>query len=620
MKNVLLIVTLSALIPACSTLPPTNSVTSLPSSPVAAIVAQADSGSTGEIQNANRQIARSGDEPLAELAQSMLDADTVLPVVEFTPDLLQKLLLSELAARGGEWQSAYITLLGVAQQTRDPRIARRAMEVALEAKQATEALAAIRLWRELAPKADEPNHYFLRFIVFSDDLSEAQKLLTERLAKAAPHERGYTILQIQQILRYAKDKAAAFTLLEQLLAPYPEWIESRLALAQAAFLKGDTQRAIREARAARALKPASEEAVLAHALLISDTNAAMKELQDFLAVYPKSYQVRLELARKMIDQHEYSKARTEFEMLLKAEPKSMSTLFVLGVVALYEKDGLAAEKYFKNWLALLEENPNSERDPGQVYSYLSQIAEDRGDTEAALQWLGKMAGSDSRQNSQFNLQLRRASLMAKGDKLQEARAVLKGLHADSLEDKVQIILTEAQILRGANQTLQAFQVLESGLKKYPDNHDLLYDHALAAEKLDRWGVMETSLRQLISLAPEQHNAYNALGYSLAERNVRLPEALILIEKALKLAPDDPYILDSLGWCQFRMGNLKASENTLRHAYELRADPEIAVHLGEVLWRKGQKDEAQKFWREAQSKDPKSDALKSTLVRFNVSLQ
>jgi tetratricopeptide (TPR) repeat protein len=567
------------------------------------------------IRNTNALVA---DESLDELALSMLDG-TILPAVELTPELLQKLLQSEFAAQAGEWQSAYATLLALARQTRDPRLARRAMEVALEAKQAPETLAAIRLWRDLAPKAEEPNHYFLRFIAFSDDLSEAQTLLRARLEKAAPHERGYVILQMQQILRYAKDKSAAFVVLEQLLAPYPEWIESRLALAQAAFLKGDTQRALREARAARAIKPASEEAVLTHVLLISDTRAAMKELQDYLAVYPKAYQVRMELARKMLDQHEYSKSRGEFELLLKSEPKNLSTLYVLGVVAMYEKDGVAAEKYFTGWLAASAENPGSDRDPGQVYSWLSQIAEERGDTEAALNWLIRMAGNDSRQNSQFNLQLRRAALMAKAGKLPEARAVLKALRADGTDEKVQVVMTEAQILRSANQPLQAFQVLEAGLKRFPNNHDLLYDYALAAEKLDRWQVMETALRQLMVLVPGEHNAYNALGYSLAERNIRLPEALVLIEKALKLAPDDPYIMDSLGWCQFRMGNLKESEQTLRRAYDLRADPEIAVHLGEVLWRKGQKDEAQKFWREAQSKDPKSDALKNTLVRFNVSL-
>ena len=131
--------------------------------------------------------------------------------------------------------------------------------------------------------------------------------------------------------------------------------------------------------------------------------------------------------------------------------------------------------------------------------------------------------------------------------------------------------------------------------------------------------MEASLRQVMTLSPSQHHAYNALGYSLAERNVRLPEALTLIEKALQLAPNDPYIMDSLGWVQFRMGRLTESEKTLRQAYGLRADPEIAVHLGEVLWKLGQKDEAQKFWREARNKDPKSDTLKSTLARLNVSL-
>ena len=217
MKNVFIIVTLSALFSACTTFPQPNA-----SKPLAA---------TGNFGTA-AQLAEVST-PDEDLAQILPDPNANVPSVNLSPEILQKLLISELAQQRGDWQSSFVTLLNVAQQTRDPRLAKRAMEVALDARQANEALVAIRLWRELAPKADEPNQYYLRFIVFSDDLSEAQALLTTQLRNAAPYERGYTILQLQQILRYAKDKNAAFSVLEQLVAPYPEWIESRLALAEA---------------------------------------------------------------------------------------------------------------------------------------------------------------------------------------------------------------------------------------------------------------------------------------------------------------------------------------------------------------------------------------------------
>jgi Flp pilus assembly protein TadD len=181
------------------------------------------------------------------------------------------------------------------------------------------------------------------------------------------------------------------------------------------------------------------------------------------------------------------------------------------------------------------------------------------------------------------------------------------------------MVAEAQLLRNVNQSREALSVLEAGLKRFPENTDLLYDYAMVAEKLDRMDLMETSLRKIMKLAPDNQHAYNALGYSLAERNIRLEEAYALVEKALRLAPEDPFIMDSMGWVQFRLGRLKESEALLRRAYALRPDPEIGVHLGEVLWVIGQREDAKKLWRDANSKDPKNDTLKSTLARLQVIL-
>jgi Flp pilus assembly protein TadD len=161
--------------------------------------------------------------------------------------------------------------------------------------------------------------------------------------------------------------------------------------------------------------------------------------------------------------------------------------------------------------------------------------------------------------------------------------------------------------------------MEAGTRRFPDNMDFLYDFALVAEKMGKVDVMEKSLRQVMAKQPDNMQAYNALGYSLADRNVRLKEAYGLIDKALKMAPGDPFIMDSMGWVQYRMGNLSAAEAQLRKAYALRSDPEIAVHLGEVLWKKGQQDDARTLWREAAAKDPKNDSLKSTLTRLRQTL-
>ena len=171
------------------------------------------------------------------------------------------------------------------------------------------------------------------------------------------------------------------------------------------------------------------------------------------------------------------------------------------------------------------------------------------------------------------------------------------------------------MLRDANQPREAFDLIGNGLQRMPDQPELLYDYAMLAEKLERMDLLETNLKKLISLQPDHAHAYNALGYSLADRNLRLPEAQGLIEKALQLSPNDPFIIDSMGWLMYRMGRHKQALEYLRKAYTARPDPEIAAHLGEVLWVDGEHREAEKIWLEAAKVTPGNDALKSTIKRF-----
>ncbi|QDZ29051.1 tetratricopeptide repeat protein [Noviherbaspirillum sp. UKPF54] len=605
MKTALLIVTLPLVLSACASwsqrpaLPPLNA-------PDATAPGFSADGKLVKKQQVSRHLGSAESEPRV---------DDPLPSAELTEDVMYKVLSAEIAYQRGDWQTGYVTMLGLAQQTRDPRLARRAAEIALAAKEADEALAAVRLWRTLAPHSEEAAQYYLSFVILSDDLAEAKPLLTERLKEARPQTRGLLAFQVQRLLARAKDKAAAFALLEDLLKPYLDMPEARLALAQGAFAKGDSERARQEAQTALKLKPDSELAALSLAQVTTDKNEAAKSLSDFLARHPKARDVRMAYARMLVEQKQYGKARHEFEMMLKEQPQDLTALYALGVLSVQVNDFGAAEKYLTTYLNVLSANPEEERDPNQALLLLAQIAEERKDTDAVLKWLAQIEPGEAF----LSAQIKRAQIIAKRGDMAQARQLLHELKANGEREQTQVISAEAQILRDANQLAPAMEVLKAGLKQYPDNTDLLYDYAMVAEKGNQLDIMETALRRIMELAPNNQHAYNALGYSLAERNIRLNEAYELIDKALKLAPEDPYIMDSMGWVQFRMGNLKEAESLLRRAYELRPDAEIAVHLGEVLWIKGQKADAQKFWRDAQTKDPQNDMLKSTLARLNVNL-
>ncbi|MES2129249.1 MAG: tetratricopeptide repeat protein [Pseudomonadota bacterium] len=590
MKNTVAIVTLAGLLSACAVAPQPQLAAPVPApAPAAPVVAEAAA-------------------PVAEAA---------LPNVQLTSDLLYRLLKAEFDFKNGNWQGPYMTLMGSAQQTRDPRLARRAAEMAIGAKQASESMAAIRLWRELAPTSEEATQYYLGLAVMSDQLGEAEALFRQRLQEATPEARGMAIFQIQQYLVRARDKAAAGAMLERLLAPFTELFEAHVVLAQLAYTRNDMALAHEHAMASLKQKPSSELAILTVAQVTPDADAVAALLAKFVAANPAALEVRMALARVLVTQKQYDKARVEFLALLKVQPDNLATLYALGIMSMQLSDNAGAEKYLSHFVDVLAERPNDERDPSKVLMMLSNLAEERGDIKAALSWLDKVDGADV--HASLQAQLKRAQLVARQGDLDAARKALDALKTEDAGEQAQVLLTHGQILRDASQNETAYTLLEGAAKRFPGNADVLYDYALAAEKTGRVDVMETTLRAVIAQAPDNHHAYNALGYSLAERNVRLPEALELIDKAMKMAPDDPFIMDSLGWVQYRLGKLDEAEATLRRAYALRRDAEIAVHLGEVLWQRGKKADAQKILREARAKDPQNDTLKSTLARLNVKL-
>lgn len=596
MKNAFAIVTLSALLSACAVAPKQQPA---PDSDQPLLAAEA------------QRKAQAGEAP--DEAKS----EENIPNVAMTSTMMTQLMQAEMAFKNGDWQGPYLTLLSLAQQTRDPRLAKRAAEMALSAKQAEDALAAVRLWREFSPHSEEASQYYLGLVILSDNLGEAEKILQQRLAEATPGARGLVMFQMQQLLMRAKDKDAGIAMIERLVKPYGNTMEAHVVLAQTALARGAKADAQREARAALQIKPDSEIAVLTLAQVSEDDGQAIGILKQFLDAHPDSREVRTAYARLLVDSKQFEAARREFIALDKAQPDNPGVLYALGVLSMQMNDNKGAEGYLTRFVDVMERAPEEERDASKAVLILSQLAEERGDYQAAQDWLSRLDSGDEK--IQFGAELRRAQLIAKAGDVPGARKHLATLQTEDKAQQAQILLVEAQILRDAGKEQEAYRLMEQGTKRFPDNMDFLYDFALTAERVGKTDVMEKSLRKVIANAPDNQHAYNALGYSLADRNVRLKEARQLVEKALGMAPNDPFIMDSMGWVEYRMGNLDAAEAQLRKAYAVRSDPEIAVHLGEVLWKKGEQDEARKLWREAQTKDAKNEALKTTLARLRVSL-
>jgi tetratricopeptide (TPR) repeat protein len=463
----------------------------------------------------------------------------------------------------------------------------------------------------------EAAHFLVTLLIASGRMDEAFSMLQQQLQHASPAIRSAMILNIHRLLARNEDKQAAFQMLEKLLEPYKSTPEAHLSLAQAAYTMGNSDRAVTEARAALDANPQSELAVLVLAQVLPEKQDAATLLGQFLNENPKSREVRLAYARMLVEQSRFQQAQDQFRQLLDDQPDDLTSLYAVGLLNMQTRNLPEAERYLSRFLQVLAASPTEMRDPTQALLMLAQIAEERNDVPAALAWLDQVEAPTP--EAEFELQIKRAQLKAKEGDVDGALKLLDEVKTDDEERQAQVAMAQAQILRVAGKPAQALAVLQKTLKRFPDNTGLLYDYAMVAETLKRFDTMEQSLRKLIKLAPQNQHAYNALGYSLADRNVRLEEAEQLIQRALELAPEDPFIMDSMGWVEFRLGRLSSAEQILRRAYELRPDPEIAAHLGEVLWVQGQRDDAKAVWREAAGKAPDNNTLKDTLARLKVDL-
>lgn len=531
-----------------------------------------------------------------------------LPAVELTAGLLHRFLLAEISGQRGLLADSAALHLDLARETRDPRIARRAAEIGLHGRRMDIALEAARIWQEADPASPQARQTVINLLAAQGRHDELKAAVAALLA-SEPRHIAQNLSHLNRLFARAQDRKAARELVDALTEPYLAHAEAHYARALAAHEMRDPAAALAAIRRAREIRPDWENAALAHAQMIENRAEALDVLAAFIATQPRAREARLAYARALVNDKRYEEARRHFRILLEQgageADRGGDIVFAVAVLSLQLNDTADAERHLRR----LVEIDHAEADKARFH--LGQIAADGQRLDEALQWFGQIG----RGEHYLNARLHAANILVKQGRLDQARAHLAGTEAANPRERVQLLLGEAQLLREANRHADAHAVLVAGLAKQPDQPELLYEAALLAEKLGRLDELETRLRRLIELRPEHAHAHNALGYSLADRNIRLDEARALIDRAVELAPNDPFILDSQGWVLFRLGQTQAALDTLKRAFGIRPDPEIAAHLGEVLWAVGQRDEARATWDKARREHPANEVLAETIKRF-----
>jgi tetratricopeptide (TPR) repeat protein len=571
--------------------------------------------------------------------------------------LFYQLLIGEMELRAGQAGTAFEVILDAARRTRDEALFSRAVTIALQARAGDQALAATKAWRTAVPGSMEPLRLQLQILGALNRMGGAAEPLLALIEGTPEADRERLFNALPRFLQRAPDRQQTAKVLEGVLqrytvaggaTPSPAATAARVAIARTWLAAGEGERALTLALAARQADPASGGPVLLAIDLMAGQPAAEAIVTAYLQQPAADPQIRLAYARRLTLSQRYVDAVQQLEVVTREQPTLAAPQLSLGALQLELRRPKEAEAALLRYVELVQAPPrdlsaatptpatapptpaddatdeeddaeaaDSTADPGlsQAWMMLAQIAEQRGDVAAAEAWLARIDDPERL----LEVQTRRAALLARQGKVDEGRSLIRETPERNPAEARAKLVAEAGVLRDLKLWQAAYDVMTTANQRFVDDADLLYEQSMVAEKLDRMDEMERLLRRVIVLKPDNAHAHNALGYSLADRGLRLDEARALIVRALELAPGDPFITDSLGWVEYRLGNTSEALRHLRAAYASRPDPEVAAHLGEVLWVANQRDEARRIWRDARSRDAANEVLRETLARLKVDL-
>jgi len=563
--------------------------------------------------------------------------------------LFYQLLIGELELRTGQAGTAYEVILDAARRTRDETLFRRSVDIALQARAGDQALAATRAWRVARPGSADAVRMQLQILSALNRVADAVEPLRALINLTPEAERPGLVAALPRFLQRSGDRKAAAVVIEQVLEPLRRnpalALPAVVALGRAWLNAGEADRALVLAVTAAGADTAAPGPALLALELMATRPDAEKLVQAHLALPAADTSVRLAYVSVLTQAQRLVDAAAQLDIVTRQKPDLAPPYLTLGAVQIELRHPREAEAALLRYVQLAQDqaqdqakaaaarrpqqpadagkgvddeedgdSPTPERGLVRAWLMLAQVAEQRRDFAAAESWLARIGDAQRT----LDVQQRRATLLARQGRVDEARATVRAVPEREPGDARAKLVAEAQVLREVRRWSESFAVLADANQRFPDDTDLLYEQAMMAEKLDRMPEMERLLRRVLELRPDNAHAYNALGYSLADRGERLDEAHKLITRALELMPGDPFITDSLAWVEFRLGNRTEALRLLRGAYAMRPDTEIGAHLGEVLWTLDQRDEARRVWRESLARDAENEVLRETLKRLRVS--
>ena len=538
--------------------------------------------------------------------------------------LFYEILLGEINARQQEPGAAFALLLDAARKTKEPALFRRAVQVALQARSGDSALQAAKAWNQAIPDSREANHFVLQILLGLNRVAETQEVLKREISLAPAKERRDLIWSLPQGFERMSDRTLAASTVQKALG---NWLSDPSVGATAWAVIGrlwqaadDKTKALDAATKGIAVDARSEHpALLALSLMNPQTPQAESLVKKHLPSARPEY--RMAYVKTLLKSQREDDAQRELKAIRTLTPDYADAWLIDGALAMQSGQPTLADKQFQHYLELVDAQPAAQQAPetkrgrSQAFLSLSQLAMQRKDLNAAEAWLQRVDNPED----VLRAQVRRAALMAQQGRVDEAITLIQSLPEKSEADAGLKRSAEVQLLRDEKLYARSRDRLQQLIQQFPDDLELVYELAMTQEKLGNLPEMERLLRQLIAARPDDANAYNALGYSLADHSLRLPEAIELIKKALELSPNNPFITDSLAWAEFRSGNLDEAVRLLRGAFKDRPDAEIAAHLGEVLWQAGQQQEALQIFREGLKINPGNETLSDTLKRLHIQL-
>lgn len=525
---------------------------------------------------------------------------------ELDEDLVYSYLVGEIGAHRGELRLSQSHYQHAAILAQDPYAAQRATRIALHLKDYPAGLASVRRWVELAPNDIAARQIAAVLFMRNGEQEEAGEQL-DALVKIAEARGSDGFLQAASALSVEPDRAGAEQLMQGLQQRHPDDVRALYAVAVLETAHRRFAKAESRLREVIEGKPDWEQPrVLLARVLVAQGNSdqALVFLGQSVRRYPDSALLRTSYARLLVDAADYPLALEQFRALHRLTPDDDEIAFGYAMLATQQEHRDEARPLWQK----LRGSPGR-RDEASYY--LAQIEEQDGNNDLAIGLFQTVGGSELK----IDAIMRMARILARTGRLDEAREALQRARISNPGRAADLYIAETHILQEYGDSDDALALYRTALSAFPDNSDLLYNRALYVVELGDFESMERDLMRLLADDPDNVDALNALGYTLADRNERLDEAYAHVARALELRPDSPAVLDSMGWVLYRQGNLEQAADYLRRALALNQDDEIAAHLGEVLWVSGKRTDAQAVWREGLSHAPESDKIRAAVERL-----